>query len=130
MAAAIFFPAAMRLLAEQQDRRLPSSASAAALRVRSSRPGAFDRHKAAMVAGLKHSKGDFSMTQIGSFTRNPDGSYAGSIKTLAFDVKARLVPSDSAFQATSRPTCGSSSQESRSVRPGAGLRRRTGRITR
>jgi len=31
------------------------------------------------------------MTQIGSFTRNPDGSYAGSIKTLAFDVKARLV---------------------------------------
>jgi len=35
------------------------------------------------------------MTQIGSFTRNADGSYTGSIKTLAFDVKARLVPSDS-----------------------------------
>ena len=58
MAAAIFFPAAMRLLAEQQDRRLAILRFAAALRVRSSRPGAFDRHKAAMVAGLEHSKGD------------------------------------------------------------------------
>ncbi|MEI8703489.1 DUF736 domain-containing protein [Mesorhizobium sp. ISC15] len=34
------------------------------------------------------------MTQIGSFTRGADGIYTGTIKTLAFDVKARLVPSD------------------------------------
>lgn len=34
------------------------------------------------------------MTKIGSFTRSADGSYTGTIKTLAFDVKARFVPSD------------------------------------
>ncbi len=34
--------------------------------------------------------------QIGTFTRSNDGSFTGSIKTLAFDVKARLVPSDPA----------------------------------
>jgi len=51
-------PPLTRLLAEQQDRRLAILRFAAALRVRSSRPGAFDRHKAAMVVGLKHSKGD------------------------------------------------------------------------
>lgn len=34
------------------------------------------------------------MTQIGTFTRNSDGSYTGTIKTLAFNVQARLVPSD------------------------------------
>lgn len=43
------------------------------------------------------------MTQIGSFTRNPDGSYTGTIKTLAFDVKARLVPSDPAFASDKSP---------------------------
>ena len=34
------------------------------------------------------------MTQIGSFTRSTDGSYTGVIKTLAIDIKARLVPND------------------------------------
>ena len=34
------------------------------------------------------------MTQIGSFTRSTDGSYTGTIKTLAIDIKARLVPND------------------------------------
>jgi uncharacterized protein (DUF736 family) len=34
------------------------------------------------------------MTQIGSFVRNADGSYAGTIKTLAINAQARLVPSD------------------------------------
>ena len=34
------------------------------------------------------------MTQIGSFARNSDGSYTGTIKTLAFNVQARLIPSD------------------------------------
>ena len=43
------------------------------------------------------------MTQIGSFTRNPDGTYTGSIKTLAFDVKARLVPSDPASTSDKAP---------------------------
>lgn len=34
------------------------------------------------------------MTQIGTFARNSDGSYTGTIKTLAFNVQARLVPSE------------------------------------
>jgi len=42
-------PPLRRLLAEQQDRRLAILRFAAVLRMRSSRPGAFDRHKAAMV---------------------------------------------------------------------------------
>ena len=31
------------------------------------------------------------MSQIGSFTRSNDGTYTGTIKTLAIDAKARLV---------------------------------------
>ena len=34
------------------------------------------------------------MSQIGSFTRSNDGTYTGTIKTLAIDAKACLVPSD------------------------------------
>lgn len=34
------------------------------------------------------------MAQIGSFTRSDDGVFAGSIKTLALNVKARLVPAE------------------------------------
>jgi uncharacterized protein (DUF736 family) len=36
------------------------------------------------------------MSQIGSFTRSNDGVYTGTIKTLAIDDKARLIPSDPA----------------------------------
>ncbi len=32
------------------------------------------------------------MAQIGTFTRNDDGSYAGTIKTLTLNIKARFVP--------------------------------------
>ena len=32
------------------------------------------------------------MAQIGSFTRNDDGSFAGTIKTLTLNIKARFVP--------------------------------------
>ena len=34
------------------------------------------------------------MTQIGTFARNSDGSYTGTIKALVFNVQARLVPSN------------------------------------
>ncbi len=43
------------------------------------------------------------MSQIGSFTRSTDGSYTGTIKTLAIDVKARLVPSDPASTSDKAP---------------------------
>lgn len=32
------------------------------------------------------------MAQIGTFTRNDDGSFAGTIKTLTLNIKARFVP--------------------------------------
>ncbi|WP_141340646.1 DUF736 domain-containing protein [Bradyrhizobium sp. USDA 3458] len=43
------------------------------------------------------------MSQIGSFTRSNDGTYTGTIKTLAIDAKARLVPSDPASTSEKAP---------------------------
>ncbi|MGH6837176.1 MAG: DUF736 domain-containing protein [Methylocella sp.] len=34
------------------------------------------------------------MVQIGTFTRGEDGVFAGTIKTLSLNVKARLIPTD------------------------------------
>jgi uncharacterized protein (DUF736 family) len=49
--------------------------------------------KAAMVAGLKQQM-EIIMAQIGTFTRGEDGVFAGTIKTLSLNFKARLVPAD------------------------------------
>jgi uncharacterized protein (DUF736 family) len=46
-----------------------------------------------MVAGLKQQM-EIIMAQIGTFTRSEDGVFAGTIKTLSLNVKARLVPAD------------------------------------
>ena len=43
------------------------------------------------------------MSQIGSFTLSNDGTYTGTIKTLAIDAKARLVPSDPAATSDKAP---------------------------
>ncbi|MEF2074430.1 DUF736 domain-containing protein [Consotaella aegiceratis] len=43
------------------------------------------------------------MSQIGSFTLGNDGTYTGTIKTLAIDAKARLVPSDPAATSDKAP---------------------------
>lgn len=34
------------------------------------------------------------MAQIGTFTRDEDGSYTGTIKTLSLNIKARFVPAE------------------------------------
>ena len=34
------------------------------------------------------------MAQIGTFTRAEDGSYSGTIKTLALSIKARFLPAE------------------------------------
>jgi uncharacterized protein (DUF736 family) len=34
------------------------------------------------------------MAQIGTFTRGEDGVFTGTIRTLALNVKARLVPTE------------------------------------
>jgi uncharacterized protein (DUF736 family) len=100
----IFFPAGLcRLLAQQQDRPLTVLRCAAAGRVRIGRHGAPDRHKAAMIAGLSTMK-EIIMTQIGTFTRNDDGSLNGSIVTLAVQAKnVRLIPSDPAATSEKAP---------------------------
>ena len=43
------------------------------------------------------------MTQIGTFARNSDGSYTGTIKTLAFNVQAGLTPCDPATTSEKAP---------------------------
>ena len=43
------------------------------------------------------------MSQIGTFTRNSDGSYTGTIKSLRINAKARLVPSDPASTSDKAP---------------------------
>jgi uncharacterized protein (DUF736 family) len=37
---------------------------------------------------------EITMAQIGTFTRAEDGSYTGTIKTLALNIKARLIPAE------------------------------------
>ena len=43
------------------------------------------------------------MTQIGTFARTSDGSFTGTIKPLAFNIQARLVPSDPATTSEKAP---------------------------
>ena len=38
------------------------------------------------------------MAQIGTFTRAEDGSYTGTIKTLALNIKARFLPAEPSEQ--------------------------------
>ena len=35
------------------------------------------------------------MAQIGTFTRDEDGSFTGTIKTLSLNIKARFIPAQS-----------------------------------
>jgi uncharacterized protein (DUF736 family) len=37
---------------------------------------------------------EITMAQIGTFTRAEDGSYAGTIKTLSLNIKARFLPAE------------------------------------
>ncbi|MFG1433440.1 hypothetical protein V5F69_20665, partial [Xanthobacter sp. V2C-4] len=81
-------------LAGQQARLPPSCAAAAAPRTTPSRKRAGDpggcsrpvrRLSTAIEAasgGFGQSSGDTTMAQIGTFTRDENGAYAGTIKTL------------------------------------------------
>jgi uncharacterized protein (DUF736 family) len=37
---------------------------------------------------------EITMAQIGTFTRDEDGSFTGTIKTLSLNIKARIVPAE------------------------------------
>jgi uncharacterized protein (DUF736 family) len=71
----------------------PSSASLRAKSLRDGRHGASNRHQ-----GPRSSRGpavkEITMAQIGTFTRDADGSFTGTIKTLTLNIKARLVPAE------------------------------------
>ena len=69
------------------------------------------------------------MAQIGTFTRDDDGVFNGTIRTLSLNVKARLIPADSSSNEKA-PPCACWRVVLRSAPPGSGPRRRTRRITR
>ena len=93
---AIFFPADHSGRLPRETTRSPAAvlrcAAGLAAAGRPSR-GLSIAIKAAMVAGLRQQM-EIIMAQIGSFTRGEDGVFAGTIKTLSLNVKARLVPAD------------------------------------
>jgi uncharacterized protein (DUF736 family) len=43
------------------------------------------------------------MAQIGTFTLGEDGVFTGTIRTLAFNVKARLIPAEASEREGSEP---------------------------
>jgi uncharacterized protein (DUF736 family) len=53
-----------------------------------------DRHRGRGGRGARNQQ-EIIMAQIGTFTRNEDGTYVGAIKTLSLNIKARLVPAES-----------------------------------
>jgi uncharacterized protein (DUF736 family) len=80
-------------LARQQARLPPSFADAAARGVQSPGLSPDDRHEAAS-GGFEQQSGDTTMAQIGTFTRDENGAYTGSIKTLTLNVRASIKPCD------------------------------------
>jgi uncharacterized protein (DUF736 family) len=77
-------------LANQEARPCAAFHFVPALRVRAGRPVFCDRHQGRDDRDLIQ-KRRRPMAQIGTFTRNEDGSFAGVIKTLNLNIKARLV---------------------------------------
>jgi uncharacterized protein (DUF736 family) len=78
-------------LAQQQARLPPSSAHAAAQGC--SRPvRRLSTTIEAASGGFGQLSGDTTMAQIGSFIRDENGAYAGTIKTLTLNVKASIKP--------------------------------------
>ena len=69
-------------LASQEARPRVALHSIPALRVRADRPVFFFRHQGRGGRDLIQQRRS-SMAQIGTFTRNEDGSFAGTIKTLS-----------------------------------------------
>jgi uncharacterized protein (DUF736 family) len=48
-----------------------------------------------LVRGKEAALNEIIMAQIGAFTRGEDGVYAGTIKTLSLNIRARFVPTES-----------------------------------
>ena len=86
-------PLLRSFLARQTSCLQPSCAALRPYGCGSAVPGLRIAIKAAMVAGLKQQT-EIIMAQIGTFTRGEDGVFAGTIKTLSLNIKARLVPAD------------------------------------
>jgi uncharacterized protein (DUF736 family) len=92
----IFFPCRQvaAFLAEQQDR----SARHPPLRFRPKGCGSAvaalsNRHQGPRWSRDQTVK-EITMAQIGTFTRDEDGSFTGTIRTLSLNIKARIVPAE------------------------------------
>jgi uncharacterized protein (DUF736 family) len=48
----------------------------------------------AALGGFEEQSGDTTMAQIGTFTRNEDGVFTGTIRTLNINTKATIKPVD------------------------------------
>jgi uncharacterized protein (DUF736 family) len=87
-----FFPGVCHAFLANQEARLPPSS--AALRPHGCR-SAVRRLKTATEAawgGSGEQSGDTTMAQIGTFTRNEDGSFNGTIRTININTKATIKP--------------------------------------
>ena len=92
-AAASFFPPRVRALciAKQKSRRRPSSAGAAALRVRADRPRSNDHHRGRDWRGPR-TNGDTTMATIGTFTKTENGYHRHGQDPDASTSRPKFVP--------------------------------------
>jgi len=94
--AATFFPwAKAHSSREQQSRRLPSSAHAAAPFVCGGDPlRPLDPIEAAMGRTSKQMKGDFRWRRLALSRRTRPAGFSGAVKTLTLNVKAQFRPAE------------------------------------
>jgi hypothetical protein len=53
-----------------------------------------DRRQGPRWSRVQPAVKEITMAQIGTFTRDEDGSYTGTIRTLSLDIKVRFVPTE------------------------------------
>jgi len=85
-----------RIAASSRGKKLALQPSSAALRPCGCGPVArrpCDRHQG-RGGRDRIQRTETTMAQIGTFTRNDDGSFTGTIKTLTLNIKARFVPTE------------------------------------
>jgi uncharacterized protein (DUF736 family) len=93
---AIFFPCAdAHSSRSNKIAPPPSFALLRAQGLQAGRRGASNRHQGPRWARVQTQVQEITMAQIGNFKRGEDGSYVGTIRTLALNAKARIMPAES-----------------------------------
>jgi uncharacterized protein (DUF736 family) len=93
---AIFFPCrkAAAFLARQQDHSARHPPLRCGPRLRAGRCGALRSPSRSRWSRAWKQQQEITMAQIGTFTRDADGSYTGTIKTVSLNIKARFLPAE------------------------------------